>query len=96
MKLDWIHVRESTKRLENPIKMSIHKYVGCGNTLFLTCRELQISQLNLKTEDWDIAEEKAVEAVRKTANNLSIITDRLIQQYFESDEDCTDAYTKKN
>lgn len=40
---------------ENGMDISIHKYVGCGNKLYLTCSELKLSQVSLQTEDFEEA-----------------------------------------
>lgn len=52
---------------DNSLKLSIHKYVDCGNNLYLSCYELGISKKDLETEDFN-------EAVRKSKD---IVTERV-------------------
>ena len=86
MKLNWEDVnRRGNKRLKQPIEMSIHKYVGCGDALFLSCPELRIAQLDLNTEDWDTAEEKAVKIIESTVSNLHADMMKLVRQYEVAD-----------
>ena len=50
MKLEWKgnqkyneDISKATIReIREPFRMSIHKYVGCGNSLFFSCPELRI------------------------------------------------------
>lgn len=39
--------------------ITIHKYIGCGNALFLTCAELGLDKVDLRTEDFGIASYRA-------------------------------------
>ena len=48
---------------DNSLGISIHKYVGCGDALFLNCSALDIFNYNLGTEDFDEAVSKAKEVV---------------------------------
>ncbi|HBB28620.1 MAG TPA: hypothetical protein DC000_05110 [Clostridiales bacterium] len=63
--------------LNSPFKISIHKYSGCGNKLYLTCATIDADCVNLHTEDWNEAEEKAISIVKdeisKLYNSLSEI-----------------------
>lgn len=43
------------------ISVSIHKYAGCGDELYLTCKELGFSLYNLDTTDFNKAVQKAKE-----------------------------------
>lgn len=45
------------------LKIVIHKYVGCGDALFLNCSTLDIDNYDLETEDFDEAVSKAKEVV---------------------------------
>ena len=49
---------------DNVLGIVIHKYVGCGNSLFLTSRKLKIDMFDLGTEDFD-------EAVRISKNVIN-------------------------
>lgn len=55
---------------DNSLKLSIHKYVGCGNDLFLSCYELGISTKNLETEDFNEAVSKSKEIVSERVKHL--------------------------
>ena len=54
----------------NKLGIRIHKYVGCGNELFLSCRCLGIDMRDLKTEDFDKAVEVAKGIVSQEVNKL--------------------------
>lgn len=45
-------------------KISIHKIVGCGNSFYLTCRDLDISSISLNTDDFELAAENAKTLIR--------------------------------
>lgn len=47
----------------NSLGIVIHKYVGCGDALFLNCSVLDIFDRNLETEDFEEAVSKAKEVV---------------------------------
>ena len=49
---------------DNELGIVIHKYAGCGNSLFLTSRKLKIDMFDLGTEDFD-------EAVRISKNVIN-------------------------
>ena len=55
---------------DNSLKLSIHKYVGCGNDLFLSCCELGISTKNLETENFNEAVSKSKEIVSERVKHL--------------------------
>lgn len=55
--------------IEN-LNISIHKYAGCGNDLFLNCDKLRINNRDLGTDNFDIAVEKSKEIIRKEFNEL--------------------------
>ena len=40
---------------DNKLGIRIHKYMGCGDTLFLSCYPLSINTMDLKTEDFNEA-----------------------------------------
>lgn len=47
----------------NSLRISIHKYVGCGDALFLNSKALNIDNYDLETEDFDEAVSKAKEVI---------------------------------
>lgn len=47
----------------NSLKIVIHKYVGCGDALFLNCSTLDIDNYDLETEDFKEAVSKAKEVI---------------------------------
>lgn len=55
---------------DNSLKLSIHKYTGCGNNLFLSCCELGISTKNLETENFNEAVSKSKEIVSERVKHL--------------------------
>lgn len=48
---------------DNSLGISIHKYVGCGDTLFLNCSALDIDNYDLETEDFNEAVSKTKEVI---------------------------------
>lgn len=48
---------------DNSLGIVIHKYVGCGDALFLNCSALDILKYNLRTEDFNEAVSKAKEII---------------------------------
>lgn len=54
----------------NSLKIVIHKYVGCGNVLFLNCSALDIYNHNLRTEDFEEAVSKAKEVVMSKVEKI--------------------------
>lgn len=48
----------------NGIDVNIHRYVGCGDMLFVSSRTLKISASDLKTTNYDEAKEKALEYIK--------------------------------
>ena len=54
----------------NSLKIVIHKYVGCGNVLFLNCSALDIYNHNLGTEDFEEAVSKAKEVVMSEVKKI--------------------------
>ena len=48
---------------DNSLGISIHKYVGCGDELFLNSKTLNIDNYDLGTEDFGEAVSKAKEVV---------------------------------
>lgn len=54
----------------NSLGIVIHKYVGCGDALFLNCSALDILNHNLKTEDFEEAVSKAKEVVMREVKKI--------------------------
>ena len=54
----------------NSLKIVIHKYVGCGNVLFLNCSALDIYNHNLGTEDFEEAVSKAKKIIMREAEKI--------------------------
>lgn len=48
---------------DNSLGICIHKYVGCGDTLFLSSTTLHIDNYDLETENFDEAVSKAKEVI---------------------------------
>lgn len=56
----------------NSLRIVIHKYVGCGDTLFLNCSTLGICNYDLGTEDFDEAVSKAKEVVMREVKKIRV------------------------
>ena len=54
----------------NSLGISIHKYVGCGDSLFLNSKALNIDNYNLGTEDFEEAVNKAKEVVMREVKKI--------------------------
>ena len=54
----------------NSLGISIHKYVGCGDSLFLNSKALNIDSYNLGTEDFEEAVNKAKEVVMREVKKI--------------------------
>ena len=50
---------------DNSLGISIHKYAGCGDELFLNSKALSIYNYDLETEDFDEAVRKAKEVIMR-------------------------------
>ena len=55
---------------DNSLKIRIHKYVGCGDTLFLSCHALNIDKHNLETEDFNEAVERAQKIIHAEVEKI--------------------------
>lgn len=69
--------------IEQPLHMSIHKYIGCGDELFFDCKELGINCVDLKTEDFDEAEENAMKVLDKKCKQLMEKVNNVLRDYNE-------------
>ena len=67
--------------IEQPLHMSIHKYIGCGDELFFDCKELGINCVDLKTEDFDEAEENAMKVLDKKCKQLMEKVNNVLRDY---------------
>lgn len=56
---------------DNQLGISIHKYIGCGNALFLNAKALGIDNYDLKTEDFNEAVCKAKEIISSKVYKLN-------------------------
>lgn len=54
----------------NSLGINIHKYVGCGDSLFLNSKALNIDNYNLGTEDFEEAVNKAKEVVMREVKKI--------------------------
>lgn len=68
---------------DNELGIVIHKYAGCGNSLFLTSRKLKIDMFNLETEDFDEAVRIAKNVINK---KIYKITEEAKKFYLDEDE----------
>ena len=54
----------------NSLGISIHKYVGCGDALFLNSKALSIDNYDLETEDFQEAVSKAKEVIMSKVKKI--------------------------
>ena len=54
----------------NSLGISIHKYVGCGDELFLNSKALSIYNYDLETEGFDEAVSKAKEVIMREVKKI--------------------------
>jgi hypothetical protein len=54
----------------NSLGISIHKYVGCGDELFLNSKALSIYNYDLETEDFGEAVRKAKEVIMREVKKI--------------------------
>ena len=57
---------------DNSLGSVIHKYVGCGDALFLNSRALNINNYGLGTEDFEEAVSKAKEVVMREVKKIRV------------------------
>ena len=72
--------KATIRSIDKPIRMSIHKYVGCGDLLYFTCPELGINKVSLNTEDFDEAEIKALKVLKNRCNTLVTKVETILQE----------------
>ena len=56
----------------NSLEIVIHKYVGCGDALFLNSKALNIDNYDLGTEDFEEAVSKAKEIVMREVKKIRV------------------------
>ena len=55
---------------DNSLGISIHKYVGCGDALFLNSKALNIDNYDLGTEDFEEAIRKSKEVIMSKVKKI--------------------------
>ena len=55
---------------DNSLGISIHKYVGCGDALFLNSKALNIDNYDLGTEDFEEAVRKSKEVIMSKVKKI--------------------------
>lgn len=55
---------------DNSLGIVIHKYVGCGDSLFLSSSTLNIDNYDLETEDFDEAVSKVKEIIMSKVKKI--------------------------
>ena len=55
---------------DNSLGISIHKYVGCGDALFLNIKALNIDNYDLGTENFEESVSKAKEVIMSKVNKI--------------------------
>lgn len=70
--MDWNKNKKgSIFELKNSeLRVNIHKYVGCGDTLYLSCPPLNITSYNLNTEDFGEAVKAAQRIIFQKAEMI--------------------------
>ena len=77
------------KLKNNELDIRIHKYVGCGDNLFLSCPTLRIDTMDLETEDFDEAVRIAKNVINK---QIYKITEEAKKFYLDEDENYFTVY----
>jgi hypothetical protein len=68
-----VNKRKSIYELKNnPLGISIHKYVGDGDNLYLTCYKLNIRNRDLYTEDMAEAVKKSQGIISEELRDISL------------------------
>lgn len=67
------------------VKISIHNFSGCGDKLYLSCYELNISKASLDTEDFDEAVKKAKEIIKNRVDFLKEETGKFLAEENENE-----------
>lgn len=70
MKLITNKMKTSFRVNDNDLDIVIHKYVGCGDELYLTCYKLKIDCMSLHTNDINEAVQIAKKIIRGCIESL--------------------------
>ena len=70
---------------DNSLGISIHKYVGCGDALFLNIKALNIDNYDLGTEDFEEAVRKSKEVIMSKVKKIRADVYRF---YLDSNIEC--------
>lgn len=65
MTAEWRDRDNESEILIGQLRIIVHQYVGCGDTLFWTCRELGLYQQQLKSKLMRQAKRMALRMVRR-------------------------------
>jgi len=71
----------------NPLGICIHKYAGCGDSLYLTCHKLGIQDRDLYTEDMAEAVRKSQGIISEMLRDITMNAKAFILD--DSDVECT-------
>ena len=63
---------------DNPLGICIHKYIGCGESLFLTCHKLHIDAQDLHTKDMDEAVKKSQWIISEVLREINLNAKKFI------------------
>lgn len=67
--------------ISSPFKLTIHKYLGCGDALFFSCPEFRIDNHDLQTEDFNEAENRAIVILQDRLSKLTEDVETIIKEY---------------
>ena len=62
-------------------KMTIHKYVGCGDKWYFSCPLLEISCKDLDTEDINVAEENAMKVLESALSGINMQVNSVLSEF---------------
>jgi hypothetical protein len=61
----------------NNFRVSVHKYIGCSDMLFMSCHKFDIECLDLKTTNIDEAKKSAIILLKAYIYNLKSEIDKV-------------------
>jgi hypothetical protein len=76
----------TAKVTRNPV--TIHKYVGLGDSLFLSCHALNLDMIDLHTTDFNEAAKTARSLIRKALSELN----KDFEGFLEDEHDIIERY----